>query len=208
MAVGPSISVDLAAITSVTHACRACTRTRGCCCASYEVCVTEREMRAMIGAMPAAAGFCPTLSAPDGFRNVFDEIEDGLFCIDTHENGLCVFAYRSRGHLRCALHSAAEKLGVPPATIKPSVCVLWPLMLSEPPGRLLSIADDALRFPCCGPRSGEGRRGVSEALLESVDALFGPAAGRELSRSARRGLCRTRISVARRPGFPGAYGVS
>lgn len=194
MAKARSITIDVASIAAVAHACTGCATVRACCCSSYEVCVTAREMEAIIGAMPIAAEFCPTLESRDGFANVFDETEGGVFCIDTDENGLCVFAYRSARGVSCSLHSAALRLGTPPSSVKPSSCVLWPLSLSEPPGRWLSICDDALTFDCCKPRKGKRTRTVSASFIESVGEVFGTDARAKLTTAADKGLGRTRIT--------------
>ncbi len=47
------------------------------------------------------------------FDNVFEESNDGLIRVDTDENGLCVFAYRHAGIIRCALHTVANDTGIP-----------------------------------------------------------------------------------------------
>jgi hypothetical protein len=130
-------------------------------------------MKAIIGVLPQAATFCPALKGMNGFDNVFDEVERGLFAIDTHENGLCVFAYRVHAGIRCSLHSVALQTGISPHKLKPYACTLWPLVLREPPDAALSICDDALQFPCnrkvkAGTISGE--------ILDSIEKLLGAAA--------------------------------
>ena len=77
------IDVDLDAISTVAHHCSGCTHTDACCCAVHEVCVNKREMNTIIGALPLAARYCPGLENRDGFDNVFDEVDRGVFAIDT-----------------------------------------------------------------------------------------------------------------------------
>ena len=149
------IHVDVRAIAATLHRCTGCATTAACCCAKYEVCVSAREMSAIIGALPLAAEYCPWLKGEDGFDNVFDETERGCFAIDTHADGLCVLAYSCDAGIRCSLHSVAEQIGVAPHRLKPIACTLWPLSLQEPPDATLSICDDVFRFPC-NRRNGKG----------------------------------------------------
>lgn len=193
----PSVSVDVASIAGLSHACTGCKGTRGCCCASYEVCVSAREMKAIIGVMPLLAEFCPALKARAGFANVFEEVDGGGYCIDTDEKGLCVFAYVSNRKIRCSVHSAARKLGLAPSALKPFVCTLWPLALSEAPGRCLSVCEDARSFHCCRGRGESRGKTVAGALLGGIGDLFGEAARREVIRASGRGLRRTVIHPGR-----------
>ncbi len=64
---------------------------------------------------------------------------------DGVKDGLCVFAFTSGHTIKCSLHAVALALGLPPAHVKPKVCVLWPLSLSED-DEVLSLADDGYSF--------------------------------------------------------------
>jgi hypothetical protein len=142
------INVDLTAIVATRHRCSGCFTAKACCCAKYEVCASLRELKTIIGALPLAVKYCPWLKGKNGYENVFDETERGLFAIDTHENGLCVFAYHCDSGIRCSLHTVAGQMGMSPHLVKPYACTLWPLVMREPPYAALSITEDALQFPC------------------------------------------------------------
>ena len=191
------INVDLSAISATLHRCSGCANTDVCCCATHEVCVSTREMKAIIGALPLAAGHCPWLKGEAGFDNVFDEVERGLFAIDTHEDGLCVFAYHCDSGIRCSLHSVAEQMGMSPHLLKPYACTLWPLVLREPPNAALSICDDALRFPCNSVRKGKGGA-ISPELLDSIEKLLGTAACGQTLKAAQKGSQGTRVLLTGR----------
>lgn len=188
------INVDLNAISAMSYRCSGCTSIDACCCAKYEVCVNTREMRAIIGIFPLAAEYCPWLKDKNGFDNVFDEAERGSFVIDTHENGLCVFAYHCDSGIRCSLHSVAEQIGTPPHLLKPFVCSLWPLALPEPPNATLSICDDAFQFHCNKTRKEKGGA-ISPAILDSIEKLLGVAAYSQILKAANKGLRATRVPL-------------
>ncbi|MEI6168758.1 MAG: hypothetical protein WCS52_16375 [bacterium] len=149
-------------------------------------------MKTIIGALPLAARHCPDLENGEGFDNVFDEVERGVFAIDTHENGLCVFAYQSHSGIRCALHSAALEIGLSPHLLKPSSCTLWPLVLRYPPDAALSICDDALRFHC-NRKVKAGR--ISPELLDSLEKLLGAAVCGQILKGAQAGHKRARLRL-------------
>jgi hypothetical protein len=151
-------------------------------------------MNAIIGALPLAASHCPWLRGEDGFDNVFDEVERGLFAIDTHEDGLCVFAYRCGSGIRCSLHSVAERMGMLPHLLKPCACTLWPLVLREHPNAALSICADALRFPCNRTRKGKGGA-ISPQILGSIEKLLGAAACAQIRKAAQKGGHGTRVPL-------------
>jgi hypothetical protein len=168
-----AVSVDLKAICSIDHECVGCSEVAKCCCAKYDVSVTEAELKKIIPVLPEAAKFCPHLKTENGYANVFEEGEDGLHSIDTHENGLCVFAFKSKGLIRCSLHAVEISQGLPLGTVKPKMCVLWPLTFSEK-GDTLTLHDNALSCACSSPRKIPSRR-VSPALLETIRYFSGEA---------------------------------
>jgi hypothetical protein len=195
MELGQHINVDVHAISTLAHHCTGCTRTDACCCAVHEVCASAREMKTISGALPLAAKYCPDLKVGNGYDNVFDEVERGLFAIDTHENGLCVFAYHAHAGIRCSLHSAAIQIGLSPHLLKPSACSLWPLVLRQPPDAAMSICDDALRFPC----NRKVKAGtISHEILDSIDKLLGGAVCSQILKAAQAGRKRTRARLISR----------
>ena len=161
-----AIRVDLKAIRSIDHECTGCSSLRNCCCAGYDVCVSRGEMKRIVWSLPEAARFCPGLGKDKGYANVFEKTADGLYAIDTDEEGLCVFAYMSRGLVRCSLHTVENERGMPLGSIKPAVCILWPLTFSED-GRILTLTAEALSYPCCSRRKRPSRR-ISPALGATI----------------------------------------
>ena len=186
------INVDLGAISATFHQCSGCSTTDACCCAKYEVCVSAREMKAIIGALPLAAEHCPWLKDEDGFDNVFDETEPGCFAIDTHEDGLCLLAYHCDSGIRCSLHSVAEQIGISPHRLKPFSCTLWPLLLLDPPDATLSICDDSFLFPCNRPQENGT---ISPEILDSIKSLLGEAACAHIQKEANKGLLNARVPL-------------
>ena len=168
--------VDLPALLRLHHeynpaACSAA----NCCCGSYEVTVAKRELRRIAGMIPESSRFARGLRDADGtYENPFEPVEPGLYALDTDEHGRCVFAYRDRqGVVRCSIHSAALKLGLEPYTTKPFVCTLWPLALTDDHPPVLTVQEDAYRFPCNRQLRVPGHALTPEVAL-IMDRLFGP----------------------------------
>ncbi len=185
------LRVDLASILSIDHACDGCASGGPCCCSAYEVCVTTTELERIIPVLPEAARFCPHLADGEGYDNVFDEVEPGLFAIDTTDKGLCLFAFRSGRKVRCSLHVAGAALGLPPGKVKPKACLLWPMNFSEGE-EVLSLVDDALTFRC-NTRQRRGSRRLSPAFIQAADAVYGEGVGGRLAREAANGARRTTV---------------
>jgi hypothetical protein len=165
------IGVDLKAICSIDHECVGCSEVEKSCCAKYDVCVTDAELKRIIPVLPEAAEYCPHLKTEDGYENVFEEAEPGQHTIDTHENELCVFAYVANGLIRCSLHTVEKKLGLPLGTVKPAVCILWPLTFTEK-GDTLTLHDDALGCGCSSPRKTPSSH-ISPDLLATIQHFGG-----------------------------------
>ena len=142
------------------------------CCAKYDVCVSEAELKRIIPFLPEVTELCPHLKTEDGYANVFEEEEKGQHSIDTHENGLCVFAYTApNGLIRCSLHTVEKNLELPLGSIKPAVCILFPLTFSEA-GNVLTLHDDALGCECSSLRENPSDK-VSPDLLETIKHFGG-----------------------------------
>lgn len=186
-----SVDVDLASLLAIDHACTGCTPKELCCCARYEVCITNKELNRIIEVLPEIVKICPHLKAGEGFDNLFDEVEPGLFALDTTEKGLCLLAFVSGNKIRCSLHTAAAKLGLPLQQVKPKACLLWPLSFSEG-AELLSIDEDALSFPCTTRRAKPSRR-LCAAFGESIEIVYGKGLGRQVENDARKGARRTTL---------------
>jgi hypothetical protein len=149
-------------------------------------------MKTISGALPLAAKCCPGLKDGNDYDNVFDEVERGVFAIDTHEDGLCVFAYHEHAEIRCSLHSAALQTGMSPHLLKPSACSLWPLILRQPPDAALSICDDALQFPC----NRKVKAGtISHEILDSIEKLLGVEACSQILKAAQAKQKQVRLAI-------------
>jgi hypothetical protein len=189
------VEVDVESLLSVENRCDGCARGERCCCSSYEVCVTAAEVKRIIKVLPEAARFCPHLLTTGGYDNVFEEEEPGLFSIDTDENGLCLFAYRSHGRIQCSLHTVAVTLGLPLEEVKPKVCLLWPMHFSDG-DEVLALISDAFLFNC-NARKAPGSRTLSPGFAEALDLVYGEGCGAQVKHAAENGERRT-LLVTRR----------
>ena len=176
--------VDLDALASVAHRCDpVLCRRMGSCCAEYDVWVGEAEVDRMVGMMPQAARFARHLRGPDGaLVNPFRDLGPDAYAIEEGPDGLCIFAYLGgRGQQLCSLHSAALEAGLPPQSVKPDCCFTWPLAIATSLPPVLSIQEDALNFPCNGPREPDGS--LDEGISRIVETVFGAAFLAELLRA-------------------------
>jgi len=128
-------------------------------------------MKKIVAVLPEAAEFARGLKTENGYANVFGEAEEGAHSIDTHENGLCVFAFKQKGLIRCSLHAVETKLGLPLGTVKPKVCILWPLTFNER-GDTLTLHDDALGCACSSVRKKESDQ-ISPDLRKTIEYFHG-----------------------------------
>ncbi len=190
-----SVEVDVESLLSLENRCSGCAGGGRCCCSSYEVCVTAGEMKRIIRVLPEAARFCPHLLTAGGYDNVFEEEEPGLFSIDTDEDGLCLFAYRSRHRIHCSLHTVAVTLGLPLEQVKPKVCLLWPLHFSDG-DEVLAMINDAFLFNC-NARKAPGSRSLSPGFIEAIELVYGEGCGSQVKQAAENGERRT-LLVTRR----------
>ncbi len=188
-----SVEVDVELLVSLENRCNGCVKGGRCCCSSYEVCVTTAELRRIIRVLPEAARFCPHLLTAGGYDNVFEKEEPGLFSIDTTEDGLCLFAYRSRRRIQCSLHTVAMVLGLPLAEVKPKVCMLWPLHFSEGV-EVLGIISDASKFSCNVRQAPDSRR-LSPGFIEAIEMVYGEGCGIQVERAAANGERRTLLVI-------------
>ena len=188
---GNAVDIDIASLCSVEHTCDGCASAASCCCSTYEVCVSPAEMRRIIRIMPEVVKLCPHLEMDDGFDNVFEYVEPGLYAIDTTEDGLCLFAYKARKKIQCALHTVGVQRGIPLAQVKPKACLLWPMTYSEG-AEALSLTDDALCFHCNAPKR-KGSRSISASLTEAIDCVYGEGCGGLVEQAARKGDKRLKL---------------
>jgi hypothetical protein len=153
-------------------------------------------MENIVGMMPAAVRYCPQLAEHGGFRNVFEEVEPGLFSLEADENGLCVFAYRSGNHVRCALHTAAVEAGLSVRAVKPESCLLWPLCMSDGEEPVLTVTEEALSFVCNRLREPDAdEHALSPEIVAILEIVFGEKAAKEIEEAARKGLDTVKLRI-------------
>ena len=186
-----SVEVDVDSLLQIENTCNGCVRGQKCCCSSYEVCITTAEMKRIIPYLPEAAKFCPHLLVIGGYDNVFEPEEPGLYSINTNEDGLCVFAYWSRGRTHCSLHTVAMTLGIPLEAVKPKVCMLWPMHFSDG-DELLGMINDAFEFSCNSRRT-EGSRSLSPGFVDTIELIYGGGCGEQVQQAAEKGERRTLV---------------
>jgi hypothetical protein len=189
------VEVDVESLALLENRCNGCTTGERCCCSTYEVCVTIAEMKRIIRVLPEAAKFAPNLLNTQGYDNVFEQEESGLFSIDTDEEGLCVFAYWLHGRIHCSLHSAAATLSLSLEQVKPKVCLLWPMHFSEG-DEVLAAISDAFLFRC-NTRKARGSRNLSPGFVEALELVYGEGCGTQVKHAAENGERRT-LLVTRR----------
>jgi hypothetical protein len=152
-------------------------------------------MKRIIKFLPEAARFCPHLLTAGGYDNVFELEEPGLYSIDTNEDGLCLFAYWSRGRTHCSLHTVALTRGLPLEQVKPKVCLLWPMHFSDG-DEVLGMISDAFQF-ACNARRAPGSRSLSPGFVEAIEQVYGGGCGVQVQQAAENGERRT-LLVTRR----------
>lgn len=180
---------DVAALAALCHVCDGC---RGrvlahSCCARFDVWVTRAEMRRITGLLPAVAKVCTHLRDNGELDNVFEEEGGDAYSIDKRDDGLCAFAFRSGGMIRCGVHAAAEAQGLDGNAVKPLECALWPLTLSDTEPWVLSVDEDAAAFHCNTPAANTAT-GLAPSVVAHLRALLGDAATQEIQRAAADGL--------------------
>lgn len=175
------VRVDIHALGRLAHCCdpHLCRHTK-CCCKSYEIVVDRNEARTVVGMLPNAARYARRLRDGSTFHDPIDTTEGGL-CLASTGCGRCVFAFTAPEGLRCSLHAAALDLGLPPASVKPKACTLWPLFFDESEPPLLTVQEDAFDFPC-------NRRTAGTALDAGVAEIIGSVFGDSFLASVRDAL--------------------
>jgi len=167
------IRVDRAALQTIRHKCHpdAC-RNRPSCCSRYVPHVNQVELERIVGCFPQIARYAGSIKNGNGYKNVFEEFDDGTYRIDAKEDESCVFSYaRSSGETLCALHSVALDLRISPVDLKPKACSLWPLTLSEEPEPELSVDRNWREFPC-NTLSDNGHR-IDAGVINIIASCFG-----------------------------------
>ncbi len=167
------IRVDLAALQSISHDCRPeICKKQPTCCFRYVPHVKPAKMEKIVGCFPTVANYTDSIKEDDGFRNVFEEWEDGSYRIDANADEACIFTYLlASGEKLCSLHSAAIDLHLSPVAIKPSACSLWPLILLDGATPELSVDKNWQAFPCNNDSEDPGHLDAGVASI--VNDYFG-----------------------------------
>ncbi len=149
-------------------------------------------MARIIGVLPDAAKYRRDLVSGDGYDNVFEKLGSNQYCLDTDEDGLCVFAYVKDNKILCSLHSAALDLGIPVEQVKPAPCLLWPLALSEGKQKVLSVHDDVYEFACNSRKKTRSKR-LRPPIAQIVESVFGVDFREQFDCAVMQGLSKVRI---------------
>ncbi len=166
--------VDVQNLGSIAHGCDpALCRESGSCCACYDVWIGDEERSRLLELLPGAARYAAHLRDGAGFREVLKPLGPDAYAVEKREDGLCVFAYAGAGdEVLCALHSAALDVGLAPERAKPDSCVLWPLTVTSSRPPVISVHEDAFRFPC-NRRREPGRLPLDQGIVDVIRAAFG-----------------------------------
>ncbi len=142
-------NIDIEEIFSIRHSCEP-KNCNGSCCGCFDVVVDAEEVDRILDYLTLAAKYCKNLFDGDQFINPFEESDNGFFSLETLEDGVCVFFFSNdSGEGLCSLHVAALEIGVEPYEVKPLVCSLWPLAITNAKPYYISIDDASLEFECC-----------------------------------------------------------
>ncbi len=179
----PDMTQEALPILELEHKCDMCLTGERNCCSSFDVCITEKEVERIVGIMPLAAEYVPHIVDEDGsLENVFDDTGDGLVSIETQDDGLCVFGYRKDGATLCSLHTVALELNIPLETVKPQVCILWPLSISDPPNEIVGVDQDAYEFHCNHKKKKTSQ--LSPEVADILQTLWGQTVVEEIENHA------------------------
>lgn len=173
-----SVHFDAEALGELAHRCNPDRCPAGSpCCGHYEIAFEPEQIERLTGMLAEAARFAPHLRSHGDLQHPFDRTDDGLFAMDTDEDGLCVAAYHDeRGAVRCSLHSAALDMNLPPEQCKPQCCWLWPVSVARSPeGTYVSVSSDVYAFTCNRRRRGR-RPALHPDVAEILRGAFGEQA--------------------------------
>lgn len=142
------ISVDIDALRSIKYKCdpSLCAGQKSCC-ASYQICMSEKEMNRMIPHLSDASKYAKHIKDGDEYVSLFDEDEDDIL-LETDDNWQCLLGWKDKDcRLLCSLHTHAIDNNLNYYDIKPKSCCLWPLAANDE-NTVLTIQEDAIDFPC------------------------------------------------------------
>lgn len=168
------IIVDIMAIISIEYLCdpKLCSGKKSCC-ASYDVCIEQKDVTKIIPYFPGAAVFAPHIKDGDEYINMFDEIDDELISLESDENWQCKLAWKNKsGDVLCSLHSHALKNNLSFYDTKPKVCCLWPLAESDTKQQSLTIDSDCLNFPCIKEKIVQDFK-INKEIADIIENIYG-----------------------------------
>lgn len=189
-----SIEIDIPGICSILHTCNGSCVNPKRCCSCYEVTINGKELQNIVDYIPMATRLCPSLKSEDGYDNVFDQICGDLYCLDTHEDGTCVLAYRKGKKVLCSLHTVAVDKKITLNKVKPMSCLLWPLVISEGKRSVLSIQDDAFEFNCNKRNTGD-EFSLCPSIAENIEWAFGSRVRKKIQTAVDERLKRVSIAL-------------
>ncbi|HEV3110840.1 MAG TPA: DUF3109 family protein [Candidatus Binataceae bacterium] len=141
------------------------------CCEEYFVEVTLAERDRITSRGAEVVEFLrrkdPARVKPD--RDISTFFDDRNTIELLKEDGRCVFSYRDEaGQLWCGLHALALEKGLPIESIKPTTCILFPLVVfrfengemlltatSEEVERMFANPKESLKLPCLLQQAGD-----------------------------------------------------
>jgi len=141
------------------------------CCQEYYVQLTLAERDRITNRGAEGVEFLsrkdPARVKPD--RDISTFFDDRNTIELLKEDGRCVFSYRDeKGQLWCGLHSLALEKGWPIESIKPTTCILFPLVVfrfengdllltatSEEVERMFASPKESLKLPCLLKQAGD-----------------------------------------------------
>jgi hypothetical protein len=153
-----------------------CPRDRTCCI-GLTVEVSRREVRAIDTLMDELARLVPGLRTGTGeYESVFVEDAPDLL-IESSDDGVCPFLFRTRRHSLCSIHHLALRTGRAVETFKPAACRHWPLRLEKRGERIhVTVEPLARQIGCVAPRSElPGSPLVRDAFRSELAELCGDA---------------------------------
>lgn len=170
-----SLAVDLESLFSLEHVCRpeVC-KDSHCCCSYFEIEIHRWERDPLVTMFPAAAAFNGVLSRDDALSDIFEEEIQSNIVIKSNGDDYCILAYQGEsGQPLCALHSAALKMNIPPARVKPRCCALWPLVIDDDEAiPILTLHSDAFVFTCNTRRTPFNRE-LDPGVAEIIESVYG-----------------------------------
>jgi len=141
------------------------------CCQEYyvEVTLAERDRITARGAevVEFLSRKDPNRVKPD--RDIMSFFDDRNSIELVKEDGRCAFSFRDEaGQLWCGLHALALEQGLPIESIKPTTCILFPLVVfrfengdmlltatSEEVERMFASPKESLKLPCLLQQAGD-----------------------------------------------------